>query len=73
MDIPVAQASRRQIQNNNPKALSFSSNADGNERNIVKKSHALGFLFNQNSLYILATASSVIAGVNYVLNYYAIW
>lgn len=34
---------------------------------------SLSHFFNQNFLYLLATASSVVAGVNYILNYYSIW
>ena len=34
---------------------------------------SIGSAFNQNFLYILATASSVVAAINYVFSYYSIW
>ena len=40
---------------------------------LPENSHSLSGFLNQNILYLLATASSVIAGVNYILNYYSIW
>jgi len=76
MSISATEVSRPQLKSKERHRLSYGRSEHREPAPTqpgAKKRHILSDLFNQNFLYILATASSLLAGINYIFNYYSVW